>query len=387
MHRTKAPRIAVLVDTSTGWGRRLVRGIGSYVRRRGIWHVWIMAGGQNPQIRLPAGWRGEGVIARVASHATARHIAKAGVPIVNVSAIKLKGVDLPRVATDLRAAARLAAEHLLDRGFSHFAYCGPQWRSYVEDHYQGFAIALAEAGRECAFYRPGPGAGVSDSWHTQQKDLARWLKTLPKPVGILTWATERAQELIHACGGAGLLVPEQVAVLAADEDELLCEMCNPPLSGIALSSERIGYEAAALLDRLMRGRRPPKSPILIKATGVVARQSTDTLALDDDDLAQAIAFIRSRAADPIQVKDVLRAVPVSRRRLERRFQEVLRRTPAAEIRRVHVERAKLLLAETDMPVPDIAAASGFGSREYLACIFKSETGLSPQQYRKRAQAR
>ena len=119
MAKTKAPRVAVLVDTSTGWGRRLVRGVGNYARRHRMWHVWIMAGGQNPQIRLPTGWRGEGIIARVASHATARQAAKAGVPIVNVSAIRLRGVNLPRVATDLRPAARLAAEHLLDRGFRH----------------------------------------------------------------------------------------------------------------------------------------------------------------------------------------------------------------------------------------------------------------------------
>ena len=216
---------------------------------------------------------------------------------------------------------------------------------------------------------------------------SRWLKALSKPVGILTWATERAQELIHACAGAGLLVPEQVAVLAADEDKLLCEMCNPPLSGIVLSSERIGYEAAALLDRLMHRRRPPKAPILIKATSVVTRQSTDTLAINDAELARAISFIRAHVADPIRVSDVLREVPVSRRWLERRFRKTLGRTPAAEIRRVHLEQAKQLLTETDMPIPDVAVASGVGSREYLAYMFKSETGLSPQKYRSRARAR
>jgi len=387
MVRARTFRVAVLVDTSTGWGRRLVRGIGNYVRKQGTWYVWIMAGGQSPQVRLPTAWRGDGIIARVASHAYARHVTQAGVPVVNVSAIQLKGVDLPRVATDVRAVGRLAAEHFLDRGFRHFGYVGPRQRSYVESHYQGYVRALAEAGCQCTPYSPGPGAGVQAGWHARQKDLARWLKQLPRPVGVLTWATELAQEVVDVCQQAKLLVPEQVAVLAADDDELLCEMSNPPLSGITLSSERIGYEAAALLERLMRGRRPPKAPILIRATGVVARQSTDTLAVDDPDLARAIAFIRDHAAEPIQVKDVLRAVPVSRRRLERRFRDVLRRTPAAEIRRVHLERAKRLLAETDMAVPDVAAASGFGSREYLACVFKSETGLSPNKYRRRARAR
>ena len=182
-------------------------------------------------------------------------------------------------------------------------------------------------------------------------------------------------------------MPEQVAVLAADNDELLCEACVPSLSGIALTSERIGFEAAKLLDRLMHGERPPKAPLLLEPTGVVTRQSTDTLAVDDPDLARAVAFIRRHATDPIQVQDVLREVPVSRRWLERRFREVLGRGPAAEIRRVRLARAKRLLAETDMPVPKVARAAGFGSREYLAAVFKSELNLSPRQYRNRTQPR
>ena len=182
-------------------------------------------------------------------------------------------------------------------------------------------------------------------------------------------------------------MPEQVAVLAADNDDLLCEACIPSLSGIALTSERIGYEAAGVLDRLMHGGRGPKRPILIAPTGVVARQSTDTLAVDDADLARAVAFIRGHATDPIQVADVLREVPVSRRWLERRFGEVLGRGPGEEIRRVRLGRAKLLLAETDMPVPQVAVRAGFGSREYLAAAMKSQTGLSPRQYRRSTQAR
>ena len=215
----------------------------------------------------------------------------------------------------------------------------------------------------------------------------QWLKPLPKPIGILTWTTNCGREVINACRKADLLIPEQIAVLAADEDELLCELCNPPLSGIALTSERIGYEAAATLDRLMKGRRPTENLILIEPTGVISRQSTDTLAIDDVDVAHTVAFIRNHAGDQIQVEDVLRNVAVSRSQLERRFQEILGRTPAAEIRRVHLERAKRLLEETDMTIPKIAFASGFGSREYLAYVFKFETGLTPREYRSRIRAR
>lgn len=386
---TKTPHVAVLVDTATGWGRRLVRGIVNYSRGRGPWYLWIKSGGQQAPLWLPPGWRGDGIIARVGTPAAARHVGAARVPVVNISAIEIAGVDFPRVATDLLAAGRLAAEHLLDRGFQHFAYYGLEHRSYVERHYRGFAQAVSGVCSECPFYGTTfeAGAGARTAWHTRQQGLLRWLKTLPKPVAIVTWTTEQGREVIHACRRAGLLVPEQVAVLAADNDELLCEACVPSLSGIALTSERIGYEAAAMLDRLMHGGRPRKRPVLIAPTGVVARQSTDTLAVDDPDLARAVAFIRNHATDQIRVGDVLRAVPVSRRWLERRFHEVLGRGPGEEIRRVRLARAKLLLAETDMPIPKVASAAGFGSREYLAAVFQAEVGLSPRQYRNRAQAR
>jgi LacI family transcriptional regulator len=203
----------------------------------------------------------------------------------------------------------------------------------------------------------------------------------------VTWTSDRGREVLYACRALGLLVPEQVAVMGGDEDSLLCETCNPPLSGVALTSERIGYEAAALLDRLLHGEARPAEPTLIEPTRVVVRQSTDTLAITDPDLAQAIAFIRVHAATAIRVSDVLRAVAVSRSWLERRFQESLGRSPAEEIRRVRLDRAKQLLAETEMPVPQVAVAAGFGSREYLAYAFKQVTGLTPREFRHRVRGR
>lgn len=382
------PHVAVLVDTATGWGRRLVRGVVNY-SQRGCWYLWIKSGGQESPLWLPPDWRGDGIIARIGTQAAARRVRAAGVPAVNISAIELPAVDFPRVATDLVAAGRLAAEHLLDRGFVHFAYYGLTHRAYVDRHYHGFAQAVAPVCNDCPFFGTtfDAGAGARTAWSTRQRGLARWLNTLAKPVAVVTWTTELGRELIHACRREGLLVPEQVAVLAADNDDLLCEACSPSLSGMALTSERIGFAAAELLDRLMGGEPPPGGPLLLEPTGVVARQSTDTLAVNDPDLACALAFIRSHATEPIRVQDVLREVPVSRRWLERRFREVLGRGPAAEIRRVRLARAKRLLAETDLPIPEVARLAGFSSREYLAAVFASELNLSPRQYRNRIQPR
>ncbi len=373
--------MAILVETSNTWGRAIIRGIGNYTRANEPWHLWVQAWGRGAPIPLPQTWRGQGIIADVWSPAHARFIDAIGVPVVNVSGVQLKGLSFPRVAVNLRAAARLAAEHFLDRGFRHFAYCGLQRLSLVENYCQEFVKVVTEFGYECSVFKPNTGTGRTFNWPAYHKKLVDWLRGLPKPVGILAWPCSRGQQVVHACREAGLLVPEQVAVLAGDEDELLCETCRPPLSGIDLNSERVGFEASALLGKLLHRRRPPKKPILVEPNGVILRQSTDTLSINNRNLARAIAFIRSHAADPISVKDVLVAVPVSRRWLEQRFQEILGRTPAAEIRRVHFERAKQLLKQTEMSIPAVAAASGFGSPEYLAYIFKRETGLTPRKYR------
>ena len=307
--------------------------------------------------------------------------------VVNVSTARVPGVRFPTVTADLQAAAELAVEHLLDQGFRHFAYYAPMSLSFVEDHHQIFVRLLKDLGYSCDLLPAYGGKRPQAGWQKRQKKLERWLLNLPKPVAVLAWTGRRGREIIYACRALGLSVPEQVAVLGADDDTLLCETCNPPLSGVALTSEQIGFEAAAMLDRLLHGAKPPAKPLLIAPSRVIVRQSTDTLAIDDEDVARAIAFIRGHASRPLQVHDILKAVPVSRRSLDRRFQQVIGRTPAEEIRRVHLERAKQLLADTDMPIPKVAAAAGFQSREYLARAFKVETGLSPRQYRNRIQAR
>lgn len=378
---TQEKRVAVLVDTATGWGRRLVRGIIRYARERSCWHLWIEARGQDEPLRLPPGWSGDGIIARVATQAIAREIRSAQVPAVNISSILLEGVELPRVTNDVVGSAELAVEHFVNRGLTHFGYCGPQRMAWVQLHCDTFADCLLKVGHHCTPYRPQKGTGTS--WNARRTDMARWLDALPKPMGILTWANRLGRELIEICRENAVLVPEQVAVLGGDDDDLLCEACSPALSGIQVDSEQIGYRAAELLDRLIDGQAAPKRPIRVRPLGISARRSTEVLAIDDPDLALAVRFIREHASDPITVADVLQTVPMSRRQLERDFQRVLSRTPAAEIRRVHLERAKALLTNTDHTIPEIAVNSGFGSPEYLAQVFRRDEGVSPLKYRAR----
>lgn len=383
--KREAPRVALLTYLSTAWGRRVLQGIIEYARHNGPWHLWTATGAKNEPLRLPKGWHGDGIIARVSTHALAREVAAARVPVVNVSRLVLDGVTFPRVTDDIHGSVRLAIDHFVDRGFRHFAYCGELHSSFLTNHCRTFVEALQALGHSCDVYQPGRGAGVRADWKMRQKNLIRWLTRLPKPVAILTWTVPEGQQVIDACRSAHLLVPEQVAVLAGDDDELMCEVCYPPLSGVAIAAEQIGREAAALLHKLMQGRRASTTPIVIPPLRIATRQSTDTLAMNDPDLVAAIRFIREHAGEPIRVADVLRAVPISRSQLERHFATVLGRAPAAEIRRVHLQRALQLLADTNLSIPQVATASGFGSPEYLAHAFKSETGLTPLKYRNQIQ--
>jgi LacI family transcriptional regulator len=207
------------------------------------------------------------------------------------------------------------------------------------------------------------------------------LKSLPKPVAIFTWSGGR--EIIHGCAYAGLAVPEQVALLSGSNDDLLCEVSPIPISAVRQSCQEIGTQAAALLQRLMQGKTVPNKPHWVAPLSVITRQSTETLAISDPSLVAALKYIRENTGKLIQVSDVCASAGLSRRVLERRFAEHLGRSPASHIRRIHLERAKKLLAETNLPLPEVASSSGFGSPEYLAFALVRDVGLSPLRYRRK----
>ena len=380
-------RVAVLVPTASQWGRGVIEGIQNFVRKEGPWELFVEARGENEELFLPEGWDGDGVIARIQGVKMARALKRAQLAVVNVSRIRLRGFDFPRVCTDLSAVARVAVDHFLDRGFRSFGYFSLRRASYVLDHRRAFSACLQQQGLQCAVYSGNSGSKQSSDWQSDLVGTAAWLESLPKPVGIFTWNASSGRQLLRGAERAGLSVPEDVALLSGVDDDLLCELPGIPISGIAGATQTIGHEAATVLKQLFSSKANTRRDWLIPPLGVVTRQSTDTLAIPDQTLASAVRFIRDHAAQPIQVQDVLNHVAVSRRSLERMFGRVLKRTPAQEIRRVHFERAKHLLEQTDLFEPDIAAASGYGSTEYMVYVFGKELGLTPLQYRKRVRSR
>ena len=384
---SKPKRIAVLVDTSTGWGRRVIRGVANYALKQPGWQITIEPRGTAEQVSLPEGWQGDGVIARISRKGLYDELMAFGKPVVNVSGIELKGVGVPRVTNDYQASAELAVGHFASRGFRHLAYCGHDKLSYVARHCEAFESVAAERGFSCEVFRSGSKSAKS-SWQEGRDDLVTWLNGLPKPVGIFTWGSERGRSLLNACLEAGIAVPEQVAVLGGDEDELLCDVCTPPLSAIVTPAEQAGYEAARILHVMIEGKPAPDDNVLLAADEVHTRQSTDILAIEDEDVSRVVSYIRENIQDSsLQVADLANLVSISRRALERRFNQALGYGPAHEIQTTRNQLVKKMLRETDMSITDLASRAGYASHEYMIRAFRKETGKTPLKYRSWVRAR
>jgi LacI family transcriptional regulator len=318
------------------------------------------------------------VIARIENARIARAVIRCGRPAVDVSAARLLP-ELPWVETDDREIARHAAEHLLERGLRHFGFFGDARFNWSKWRCDFFREIVTERGYECAEYTAS--RAVMRDWEREEGELVRWLQGLPKPVGVMACYDIGGRQVLDACRRAGLAVPDQVAVVGVDNDGLLCELSDPPLSSVEPDTRRTGYVAAELLDRLMRARRISVLSHRIPPVGVVTRQSTDTMAVADAEVGEAVRFIRENACSGISVKDVLQRIALSRRALEARFVKAVGRTPHAELERVRLERVKQLLLQTDLPIREIARRTGFRHQEYLSVAFRRYAGMSPTQFR------
>jgi len=386
MHVKHTFRVAVLANVSRRYDRRVIQGIAAYARDAGNWDLYVEEE-LFQQLPKRKQWRGDGILAAFDDREVARAVAGLRVPLVGFGGgygWYDPDSHIPYFATDNQAIGRLAAEHLLACGFSRLACYGGRsshLRHWEEDRIRAFRQRAMEAGVPCAVLRARH--ATAQNWDPLQRALTNWLMALDKPVGLLACTDLRARHVLQVCRTRGIRVPNEAAVVGVDNDEMLCELTTPPLTSIEQGSQRIGYEAAALLAQLMVGKRPRQLCHVIPPEGLVARQSTDVVACDDQELAAAVRFIRQRACDPIRVADVLAIAQLSRSTLERKFLDTLGRTIHAEIERVQVERAKQLLAGTSLLVKQIAQRCGFRYPQYMTVVFRRCTGQTPFAYRRR----
>jgi LacI family transcriptional regulator len=329
-----------------------------------------------------------GVIGRLLSPEIAEAILSLNLPTIGMDLSDEQLADsrfvdrVSEIRPDAHLVGRMAAEHLLERGFRRFAYCGhPKTPNWSRMRGEGFSQRLEEAGFACDIYQP-PQTRTSIIWNRENPTVITWLQSLQKPVGIMACNDIRGRQVIDACSLGGMHVPNDAAVIGADEDLVLSELSNPPLSSVALNGEQGGYKAAELLHGMMSGEVQKPQLLLVEPLWVVPRLSTDVLAVEDRDVAKAVRYIRENARRPLQISDIVKHLSISRRALEIRFHRSLGWSIREEVERVRIEFAKQLLAETDLPVWKIAEHSGFSSKDHLSKAFRRVANTSLAKYRR-----
>ncbi|QDU37395.1 Xylose operon regulatory protein [Maioricimonas rarisocia] len=374
--------VALIVETSTGYGRRVLSGIVRFMRMHDEWSVFLE---QRDLLKKPpswlATWKGDGIISRATTPALVEAVAATGVPLVELTD-RRADPGLPSIRSDDAAIGRLAAEHLMERGFERFGFCGFTSEAWSKRREEAFVDAVRQAGRDCDVYNShwhGPGARA---WEEEQTRLATWVRSFPRPVGIMACNDIRGLHVLEACSHEDVAVPEEVAVIGVDNDELLCRVSAPPLSSVIPNAEAVGYRAAELLSRLMDDETPAEPQQRVSPLGVATRQSTDVVAIDDPEIAAALHFIRQHACRGLRVDEVTREVGVSRSTLERQLRKYLGRTPQQEIRSIQIKKARELLATTDLSAEQIAPLCGFEHPEYMHVVFKRLTGMTPGAFRR-----
>jgi len=380
----KVFKVALLIETSNRYGRDLLYGVRDWIQARGEkWSVRFTE--QARRAPLPgwlADWKGDGIIARVDSAQTATTLKRSKLPVIDVSADRPKS-EFPRVSIDNSAVTRLAVAHLKDKGLRSIAYIGDQRFTWARQREDEFRQLMAKAGEPCRIYK-GPAAGKGSAGtgsDSELRGIVRWLEKLPRPVGIFACNDNRALQVLEACQLCSFSVPDDVAVIGVDDDEVLCQLCDPPLTSVLPNARLTGHEAAAMLSRMMHGEALASQTRYVEPIRVVERQSTDAAAVNDPKIAAALRYINEHACEGIDVSDVLRAVPVSRTLFDSRFKALLGHSPHQHIVNKRIERAKQLLFDSDLSITVIAELAGFLSASYLSSVFRRETNLTPYAYR------
>ena len=377
------PHVLLIVETAMSFGRGVLEGISQYLVENPPWSVQLDL--RELLVTPPAwleNWDGDGIITRSTTPEMAELIVKSGIPTVNLTDIYGEQ-GLPSIWNDHEAIGQLAAEHLLQRGLKRFAFCGFTNHQWSQARHRGFDNHLGPHDIDVLFHSSDWAQARRTGWETQQANMVQWLLDLPKPIGVMACNDFRGQHVLEACRVAQISVPDQVAVIGVDNDQVICDLCQPSLSSVIPAADRIGFEAARMLDQLMRNEEPMERHVKIAPLGIAARQSTDVMAIDDVEVVSALKIIRERACNGLSVREILEEIPIARSSLERRFKQFVGRSPQAEIRSVQMKRAQQLLRETKLPLSQVASLTGFKHSEYFSVVFKREIGQTPGQYRGR----
>lgn len=382
MSKPKVKQVALFIETSGSFGRGLLSGIARFNQEHGHWSTYCQPRGLGAPIPdWFKRWRGDGILVRVDTLEVAKFVGRLRIPVVNLRNV-LPGVKLPYVGSDQAAVSVLAAKHLLDRGLKNFGFCGRQHGAHpgLDERGEAYIREIRAAGYDCSEFR-SKDTGFGGDWESELEKLAHWVEGLPKPVGIMAANDEKGLQVLEACRLCGATVPEDVAVIGVDNDIPLCDLAIPPLTSVDPNAEKVGYEAATLLDEMMEGKVPISSRKLITPLGISVRRSTDILACEDEDVRKALGFIRQAGLGRIKVAEVDAHVGVARKVLQEKIRRYTGRTIYQLVEETRINRAKELLLLPSFPIKQVAIKAGFRSTQYLTRVFKLNTGETPAQFR------
>lgn len=382
----KLLQIGLVFGYGLAFYRDILHGVKTLAAERPHWVLTPIAPDRRA-LNSPLVKTQHGFIAHVFTKELAAGLRALRKPVVNVSGV-LPELRFPRVVVDHREVGRLAAEHLLGHGLRHFGFVGYPEHAFSLGREEGFCREVERAGFAVSVFRDRVRrlADPNGLWRWN-RSLLKWLRALPSGAGVLASHDSQGVQVAEYCRYLGLRVPDEVAIVGVDDDDLLCDLARPSLSSVKLPGPRIGYEAAVMLERLIRRQHLETSRLVLPPVRLVVRQSSDIQAIADADVSAAVRYIRDHVGEPIDVGDVVRGVAASRRSLERRFRRLVQRGIGQEIRRAHLERAKALLADTDLPMSLVAARSGFTDSRQLSIVFRQETGLTPTRFRQQYRLR
>lgn len=381
------PRVAVLIETSREFGRGILQGIIQYTRLYTRWHLFHLPGDMTQELPDMEKWGGNGIIARITNKKIEKAILATGLPVVGVTLTdeqRSKSSPCARfseVRADSVAAGRMAAEYFLEKQSEHFAFVGEIHQgNWSQQRGQGFVERLAESGKTCFQYTAARKS--RNRWGSEVDQLGKWLLSLPKPISLLAALDIRGRQIINACGEFGIRIPDDIAILGIDNDELICEACQPPMSSIHLDARQGGFKAAEILDDMMIGKIQSPQCFYAPAIRVVERQSTDILRVSDEIVVNAVRYITSNAINSINVANVTEYLQLSRKTVENRFKKALNCTVLEVINRERIKRIKLLLTETSMTIQEIADKCHFEDASNLCKFFRRECQMTMKTYRR-----
>ena len=381
-------KIALIFWPKVGNQHLHLIGIRQYAAGFSHW-LWKGFSPVNSCIPLLRAWKPDGIIGMLETPELARACHRLGVPAVDLGD-RLEHQPCTQICVDHRQIGQMGALYFLERHFQHFAFCGAAGTHFAIERHRGFVETLHKAGLDCQTTWFKVGAGVPETavaWSQPDPVAARWLAKLPRPLALMVSNDQLALMILSTCSEANIRVPEEVAVLGVDDDELMCTMANPPLSSIGFPAKKIGYEAAATLAAMMAGEAVSAEPLVFPPLPIVVRGSTERLMASDPEVSKALELIRANVGQRFSIMALTDALAVSRRSLERKFQRELSIGIQDAIRRSRVELARTLLRDTDMTPRAIAAKCGFANLTRLGVVFHRYTGTSPAAYRRQFQFR